>query len=136
MLPPTPLPARYGNASQLTRYELTFISYQGAVTVTVTAAADAATSTADVTTTTADATTTAAAAVDTAAAVAASGSVDLGSCTNPTIQFGLGFDGRKEDSFEPVDQTEFNHGSALNIGIIASFICDVSACSLSAWYTR
>ncbi|KAH8110079.1 hypothetical protein DFH11DRAFT_1470052, partial [Phellopilus nigrolimitatus] len=40
------------------------------------------------------------------------------------IQFGVGFDNRKETSFEPVDQTSFNHGSADNVDIISEFICD------------
>ena len=45
-------------------------------------------------------------------------------CTNPTIVFGPGFDGRKEDSFEPANKSGFNHGSALNPNIITQFICD------------
>jgi hypothetical protein len=32
---------------------------------------------------------------------------DFGSCTVPQIQFGTGFDNRKETSFEPVDQSMF-----------------------------
>ncbi|EED15659.1 conserved hypothetical protein [Talaromyces stipitatus ATCC 10500] len=53
-------------------------------------------------------------------------SLDLGSCKNasPFIKFGAGFDGRKENSFEPADKATFNHGSALNIGVVANFICD------------
>lgn len=35
---------------------------------------------------------------------AASDIGDFGSCSVPQIQFGTGFDGRKETSFEPVDQ--------------------------------
>ncbi|KKY15651.1 hypothetical protein UCRPC4_g06216 [Phaeomoniella chlamydospora] len=50
--------------------------------------------------------------------------LDFGKCTDPGIVFGAGFDGRKEDSFEPRDKTEFNHGSALNIGVITGFIRD------------
>lgn len=51
-------------------------------------------------------------------------------CTNPTIVFGPGFDGRTEDSFEPANKTDFNHGSALNPQIISQFICDtfVNSC--------
>lgn len=51
-------------------------------------------------------------------------------CTDPTIVFGPGFDGRKEDSFQPANKTDFNHGSALNPGIITQFICDtlVNSC--------
>ena len=45
-------------------------------------------------------------------------------CTNPTIVFGPGFDGRKENSFQPANKTDFNHGSALNPQIISQFICD------------
>lgn len=59
-----------------------------------------------------------------AAAPAASSTLDFGSCTNPGIVFGAGFDGRKENSFEPADKTEFTHGSALNIVVITGFICD------------
>ncbi|KAI5122268.1 hypothetical protein M0805_002349 [Coniferiporia weirii] len=57
-------------------------------------------------------------------AASASNIGDFGSCSVPQIQFGTGFDGRKETSFEPVDQTSFNHGSAQNIDIITQFICD------------
>lgn len=83
----------------------------------------------------ATATAAAAAAVNTAAspcsanvaAAAPTGTVsgDLGSCAggSPFITFGPGFDGRKEESFEPVDEATFNHGSADNIAIIADFIC-------------
>ncbi|KAI9143954.1 hypothetical protein BKA69DRAFT_1057342 [Paraphysoderma sedebokerense] len=52
------------------------------------------------------------------------GSTDFGTCEAPTIEFGVGFDGRKENSFRPVNQKSFNHGSAQNIGIITGFICD------------
>ena len=30
---------------------------------------------------------------------------NFGSCTPPQIQFGVGFDGRKETAFEPVDKS-------------------------------
>jgi hypothetical protein len=50
--------------------------------------------------------------------------LDLGSCANPAIEFGPGFDGRKEDSFQPVDRATFDHGSAQKISIITEFICD------------
>lgn len=49
---------------------------------------------------------------------------NFGSCTNPSIKFANGLDGRKEPAFAPVDQKEFNHGSALNIKIVSDFICD------------
>ncbi|KAK5047591.1 hypothetical protein LTR84_006688 [Exophiala bonariae] len=54
----------------------------------------------------------------------AKGSLDFGSCTNPAIVFGPGFDGRKEDSFQPADKTQFTHGSALDIDTISAFMCD------------
>ncbi|KAG9003721.1 hypothetical protein FRB93_010942 [Tulasnella sp. JGI-2019a] len=76
--------------------------------------------------TTADAaaTTTAAAAASThTTASVSTSSLDLGSCSNPAITFGPGFDGRNTNSFEPENETDFNHGSALNIGVITSFIC-------------
>ncbi|GME27314.1 hypothetical protein GTA08_BOTSDO10749 [Neofusicoccum parvum] len=59
----------------------------------------------------------------TAANAAGSSNLDLGTATNPTVVFGAGFDGRKEDSFEPADKTEFTHGSAQNIKVISDFIC-------------
>lgn len=101
------------------------------VTVTVTDGAAAATSTAAAadTTTAAAADTTAAAATTTTAAAAATSAassasaLDFGSCSNPTIEFGAGFDGRKDNSFRPVNSADFNHGSALNIKVIADFIC-------------
>ncbi|KAM7202966.1 hypothetical protein V8F20_004213 [Naviculisporaceae sp. PSN 640] len=56
----------------------------------------------------------------------------FGSCSNPTIVFKAGLDGRRENSFIPENSGDFNHGSALNIGIIASFICDRLASSCKA----
>lgn len=49
--------------------------------------------------------------------------LDFGSCSNPAIEFAAGLDGRKENSFAPVDSSDFNHGSALNIKVISGFIC-------------
>ena len=73
---------------------------------------------------------------------------NFGSCSVPEIQFGAGFDGRRETSFEPVDKgkpsypclyhplerfrltllprypVNYNHGSAQNIDIITQFMCD------------
>jgi len=49
---------------------------------------------------------------------------NFGSCTLPEIQFATGFDGRKETSFEPVDQKSYNHNSAQNIDVITGFMCD------------
>ncbi|KAK4948034.1 hypothetical protein LTR10_013088 [Elasticomyces elasticus] len=48
---------------------------------------------------------------------------DFGSCGNPTILFEAGLDGRNTDAFIAQDQTDFNHGSALNIAVVAGFIC-------------
>lgn len=50
-------------------------------------------------------------------------SLDFGSCSNPAVEFAAGLDGRKENSFAPVDSADFNHGSALNIKVISDFIC-------------
>ncbi|KAL8779271.1 MAG: hypothetical protein Q9203_003721 [Teloschistes exilis] len=49
--------------------------------------------------------------------------LDFGSCSDPTIKFANGLDGRKEAAFAPVNAADFNHGSALNIGVISGFIC-------------
>ncbi|KAF9003972.1 hypothetical protein BDQ17DRAFT_1241729 [Cyathus striatus] len=57
---------------------------------------------------------------------------DFGSCTTPEIEFGVGFDNRKETSFEPTDKKSYNHGSAQNIGIITKFICDTLTNSCGA----
>ncbi|KNZ81853.1 hypothetical protein J132_10131 [Termitomyces sp. J132] len=59
---------------------------------------------------------------------------DFGKCTVPQIEFGVGFDNRKETSFQPVDKTSYNHGSAQNIDIITQFICDnlVNSCGADA----
>ncbi|PFH53001.1 hypothetical protein AMATHDRAFT_1726 [Amanita thiersii Skay4041] len=57
---------------------------------------------------------------------------DFGSCSVPEIEFGVGFDGRKETSFRPVDQTSYNHGSAQNVDIISQFMCDTLTNSCGA----
>ncbi|CAK7208686.1 hypothetical protein SCUCBS95973_000186 [Sporothrix curviconia] len=49
--------------------------------------------------------------------------LDFGSCGDPTILFEAGLDGRNTDAFIAEDQTDYNHGSALNIAVIAGFIC-------------
>ncbi|KAK3389324.1 hypothetical protein B0H63DRAFT_97181 [Podospora didyma] len=49
--------------------------------------------------------------------------LDFGSCGSPAIQFAEGLDGRKEASFQNVNAADFNHGSALNIKVIADFTC-------------
>ncbi|KAL6245614.1 hypothetical protein RBB50_007613 [Rhinocladiella similis] len=48
---------------------------------------------------------------------------DFGTCSDPSILFKDGLDGRNTAAFIAADQTDFNHGSALNIGVIAGFIC-------------
>ncbi|KAF8755444.1 hypothetical protein RHS01_05117 [Rhizoctonia solani] len=56
---------------------------------------------------------------------------NFGTCTNPTMEFGVGFDGRTESSFQPANKADFDHGSALNPAIIATAICDtfVNSCN-------
>ena len=51
---------------------------------------------------------------ETAALQSAPAGLDLGSCPNAGIVFEPGFDGRKENSFQPADTTQFQHGSALS----------------------
>ncbi|KAH7411432.1 hypothetical protein BKA64DRAFT_639068 [Cadophora sp. MPI-SDFR-AT-0126] len=50
-------------------------------------------------------------------------SLDFGSCSDPAVKFAVGLDGRKEASFQAVNNADFNHGSALNIKVISDFIC-------------
>jgi hypothetical protein len=57
---------------------------------------------------------------------------NFGKCSVPQIEFGVGFDQRKETSFQPVDKASFNHGSAQAIGIITQFICDTLTNSCGA----
>jgi hypothetical protein len=59
---------------------------------------------------------------------------DFGSCTVPEISFAVGFDNRKETSFEPTNLVDYNHGSADNIDIITNFMCDqlVNSCKADA----
>jgi hypothetical protein len=74
------------------------------------------------------------------AAAAGAGGIDLGKCANAGIIFAANLDGRKENSFEPADLKTFNHGSALNIGVITDFIisrlkdkaCGANAAAISA----
>jgi hypothetical protein len=70
----------------------------------------------------------------TAAVTSPASALDFGTCTDPAIVFGFGFDGRNTDSFEPANKASFNHGSALGIGVITSFICGQlqSACKAGA----
>ncbi|KAI0326626.1 hypothetical protein GY45DRAFT_73962 [Cubamyces sp. BRFM 1775] len=67
-----------------------------------------------------------------AASSSSSGIGNFGSCSVPQIEFGVGFDNRKETSFQPVDKTSYNHGSAQNIDIITQFICDTLTNSCGA----
>ncbi|EFQ32140.1 hypothetical protein CGRA01v4_08244 [Colletotrichum graminicola] len=53
--------------------------------------------------------------------IASRQALDFGSCQDPSIEFAAGLDGRKEESFAPAG--DFEHGSALNINVISSFIC-------------
>lgn len=59
---------------------------------------------------------------------------NFGKCSVPQIEFATGFDNRKETSFQPVDKTSFNHGSAQAITIITQFMCDalVNTCGADA----
>ncbi|KAL1595103.1 hypothetical protein SLS60_009790 [Paraconiothyrium brasiliense] len=60
-----------------------------------------------------------------ATAGAGAGAASFGSCSDPTVTFSQApSDGRQEAAFEATDLTNFPHGSALNIGVISSFICD------------
>jgi hypothetical protein len=60
--------------------------------------------------------------------------LDFGSCSDPAIKFAVGLDGRKEAAFAPVNNADFNHGSADNIKIVSGFICQQLAgkCDASA----
>ena len=56
-------------------------------------------------------------------AVAKRQELDFGSCSDPSIIFAVGLDGRTEESFAPNNKGDFNQGSAQRIGIVANFIC-------------
>ncbi len=60
--------------------------------------------------------------------------LDLGTCGDTTIVFEAGLDGRNTDAFVASNQGDYPHGSALNIGVIAGFICQRlgSPCSADA----
>lgn len=49
--------------------------------------------------------------------------LDLGSCSDANIVFGEGIDGRNTAAFIAANQQDFDHGSALNIAVVAGFIC-------------
>lgn len=59
---------------------------------------------------------------------------DFGSCGSPAISFGQQQDRSDGPAFAAVDQTDFNHGSALKIQVISDFICQQlgSKCKASA----
>ncbi|TRM68348.1 hypothetical protein BD626DRAFT_394532 [Schizophyllum amplum] len=63
-------------------------------------------------------------AASSAATAGSTSGTDFGTCSTPQIEFGQGFDGRRETSFQPVDKNSFNHGSAQAIDIISQFVCD------------
>jgi hypothetical protein len=56
--------------------------------------------------------------------------LDLGSCSDPTIAFGI--QDRKEASFQATNLADFNHRSALAIGVIANFISSQLASNCKA----
>lgn len=58
----------------------------------------------------------------------------FGSCSDPSILFADGLEGRDTAAFIPANLGDFNHGSAQKIGIIAQFICSQleSSCQASA----
>jgi hypothetical protein len=64
----------------------------------------------------------------------AGAALDFGTCTDPSIEFTTGLPGRDTAAFIASNQADFNHGSALNIGVIAQFICGQlsSACKAGA----
>lgn len=59
---------------------------------------------------------------------------NFGKCTVPEITFAVGFDNRRETSFEPTNLADYNHGSADGIDIITNFMCDqlVNSCGADA----
>lgn len=60
--------------------------------------------------------------------------LDLGTCSNAAILFEPNLDGRTTNAFIAANQNDFNHGSALNIAVIAGFICQRldSSCKASS----
>lgn len=64
--------------------------------------------------------------------VASKRALNLGSCSDTTIVFQVGLDGRSGAAFIASNQRDFNHGSALKIGVIADFICQRLASSCRA----
>ncbi|KAL0954553.1 hypothetical protein HGRIS_003518 [Hohenbuehelia grisea] len=95
-----------------------------AITITVIGTADVSATNAVTITAGDPVATTAAPDAGATAAPGGAGIGNFGSCSVPQIEFGVGFDNRKETSFQPVDKTSYDHGSAQNIDIITQFICD------------
>ncbi|CAN8102708.1 unnamed protein product [Discula destructiva] len=64
--------------------------------------------------------------------------LDFGSYSNPAIAFGPQSDRGGADAFAAVDEADFNHGSALAINVISSFICGQlgSSCKAAAAAVR
>lgn len=71
-------------------------------------------------------------AANSASAAKAKRAADFDTCGNPTILFEAGLDGRNTEAFIAEDQQSFNHGSALNIAVIAGFICQRLGSSCNA----
>lgn len=99
------------------------VTATASATATAGKAATAGTTTASASA--AAATTAASQSTSTSTTTSTTSNLDLGSCSDPTIIFADGLDGRKEKSFEPNDTTTFTHGSALNIKVISDFICEL-----------
>ncbi|EGN94713.1 hypothetical protein SERLA73DRAFT_162820 [Serpula lacrymans var. lacrymans S7.3] len=70
--------------------------------------------------------TTASSSAPSATATSSSNGANFGSCSTPQIEFGAGFNGRTETSFQAVDQN--------NIDVISGFICQrlISPCNANA----
>lgn len=49
---------------------------------------------------------------------------DYGQCTDPTISWAYGLDGRTEWSWITNNQDDFPHGSSTTIGTLTDFICN------------
>ncbi|KAG9224911.1 hypothetical protein CCMSSC00406_0001938 [Pleurotus cornucopiae] len=49
---------------------------------------------------------------------------DFGSCTVPQIEFGAGFDNRRETSFRPVDRISYPQGSAPDVDTVTRTLCN------------
>ncbi|KAJ8455497.1 hypothetical protein ONZ45_g18929 [Pleurotus djamor] len=62
----------------------------------------------------------------------ATGFGDFGSCSTPAIQFGTGFDGRRETSFQPADRSSYNQASSRDVGTVARAICNALSGSCRA----